>query len=85
MDKFKLYKKWFWIGIIAGFMNPVLGLIYGIALLIEKDHRKEGGIIIAWTIVWTIISFYLGVWLVQHGYLPSYQIKSLGKLFEGLR
>ncbi len=85
MDKFKLYKKWFWIGIVAGFMNPVLGLVYGIALLVEKDHRKEGWIIIILTIVWAIISYNLGIWLTKQGYLPTFQVKSPGKLFQGLR
>ena len=85
MDKFKVKKKWFWIGIVAGLMSPVLGLIYGIALLVEKDHRKEGWIIIAWTIVWAIISYNLSIWLVKQGYLPTFQIKEAGKLFQRLK
>ena len=80
MDKFKLGKKWFWIGIVMG-LNPVFGLIYSIALLTEKDHRKEGIIIIAWTIIWAIISYYLSIWLAKQGYLPTYELKSPGKLF----
>ena len=84
MDKFKLNKKWFWVGIVMG-LNPVFGLVYGIALLTEKDHRKEGLIIIVWTIVWAIISYYLSGWFVKQGWLPSYKINSPGKLFQGLR
>lgn len=53
-DQFALGKKWFWIGIAVALtsVNVVVGLIYGIALAVEKEHRKEGGIIIAVSIVW---------------------------------
>ncbi len=79
MDRFKLYNKWFWIGIVMG-LNPIFGLVYGIALLVEKDHRKEGMIVIIWTIVWAVISYYLSIWLVKQGYLPTYQMKFPSKL-----
>ncbi len=48
-DKFKLYKKWFWVGIIVGFFNLLAGIVYGIALVIEPEHRKEGLIIVSWS------------------------------------
>ncbi|MDP3052949.1 MAG: hypothetical protein Q8N22_03300 [bacterium] len=80
MDRFKLYKKWFWIGLAVGFINPILGLVYGIALVVEKDHRKEGIIIIIWTIVWTISTYYGIIWLANNGYLPTFQLKSPGTL-----
>ena len=66
MDKFKLYKKWFWIGLAVGILNPILGFVYGIALVVEKDHRKEGIIIIIWTILWTIINYYGIIWKESH-------------------
>ncbi|MEK7590365.1 MAG: hypothetical protein AAB454_01495 [Patescibacteria group bacterium] len=50
-DKFKLYKKWFWIGIAVGFFNTFAGLVYGIALMVEPEHRKEGFIIILWSFI----------------------------------
>lgn len=50
-DNFKLYKKWFWIGVVIGFLNVVAGLVYGIALAMEKEHRKEGLIISAWSLL----------------------------------
>ena len=50
-DKFKLYKKWFWIGIAVGFFNILAGLIYGIALTIEPEHRKEWFAIILWSFI----------------------------------
>ena len=53
-EKFKLGKKWFWIGIVMGF-NPIFGLIYGIALLLEKAFRKEALIIIVWTLIWSLV------------------------------
>ena len=58
-DKFKLYKKWFWIGIAVGFFNFLAGLIYGIALALEKEHRKEGLIIIAWSVLSFVFLFYV--------------------------
>lgn len=56
-DKFKLYKKWFWIGVVVGFLNALAGLIYGIALALEKEHRKEGIIIAAWSFLSFIFVF----------------------------
>jgi Mg/Co/Ni transporter MgtE len=50
-DKFKLYKKWFWVGIAVGFFNFVAGLIYAFALMAEKEHRREGIIILIWTLI----------------------------------
>lgn len=50
-DKFKLYKKWFWIGIAVGFFSTIAGLVYGIALMIESEHRKEGFIVILWSFI----------------------------------
>ncbi len=50
-DKFKLFKKWFWIGILAATVNFTAGLIYGIALVVEEGHRKEGTIIIIWSLI----------------------------------
>ena len=74
-DKFKLGKKWFWIGIIISIFNIVGGLVYGIVLLLEKNHRKEGIIIIAWAIIWTLFSFFvIGPYLVKSGLLPQFQI-----------
>lgn len=66
IDKFKLGKKWFWIGIVISIFNAAAGLVYGIALAIEKEHRKEGLIIIAWAIVWALAIFLLiGPYLIK--------------------
>lgn len=50
-DKFKFYKKWFWVGIAIGFLSLVAGLVYGIALALEREHRKEGLVICVWSVV----------------------------------
>lgn len=60
-DKFKLYKKWFWIGIIVGFLNFIAGLIYGFAMVAEREHRKEGWIVV----VWSVVSLLFTYWLTQ--------------------
>ncbi len=75
IDKFKLGKKWFWIGIIVATLNVFGGLIYGLVLLFEKDHRKEGAIIMCWAIVWALIGFFvIGPWLVNSGLMPKFQM-----------
>lgn len=71
-DKFLIYKKWFWIGMAVGFLNGVAGLIYGIALAVEPEHRKEGAVIIIWSIVAFAITFSLAMWLQSKGVIPRY-------------
>ncbi|MDI6717962.1 MAG: hypothetical protein QMD86_02910 [Patescibacteria group bacterium] len=74
-DKFKIGKKWFWIGIAVSTFNLVAGLTYGIALALGKEHRKEGLIIAGWAVVWALIGFFLiGPWLVKSGLVPKFQI-----------
>lgn len=69
MDNFKLYKKWFWVGIAIGFLNVLGGLIYGIALLMEPDHRREGLVIIAWS----VLSFILWAYVILPA-LPEFGV-----------
>lgn len=66
VDKFKLGKKWFWIGIVIAFIHALAGLIYGIVLLLEKNHRREGIIIVAFAIAWALLSYFVvGPWLLD--------------------
>jgi len=52
-------------------MNSLTGLIYGIALLVERQYRKEGLIIIVWAIVWFLIVYYFILpWLTELEYIP---------------
>lgn len=75
IDRFKLGRKWFWIGIVVATLNSVAGLIYGMVLLLEKNHRKEGVIIAVWAIIWALIGYFIiGPWLIKSGYLPKFQI-----------
>ena len=60
-------KKWFWIGIIIATMNWVAGLVYGIALLREKDYKKEAWKIIFWSIVRAMIAYIIYIWLLKRG------------------
>lgn len=71
-DKFLLYRKWFWIGIVAGFMNGLVGLIYGIALASEPEHRKEGAVIIVWSLVAFGVTYLLATWLQSKGIIPTF-------------
>lgn len=70
MDKFKMYKKWFWVGVAVGFFNVVAGLIYGVALLVEREHRKEGVVIILWSLLSFAFLFYLASYLQNVGTIP---------------
>jgi len=60
VDKFKFPKKWFWIGAIISCLNLFAGLIYGIALIVEKEHRREGiALIVLSIIAISIIAFFV--------------------------
>ncbi len=72
-SSFGLWKKWFWIGIVVAMGNIISGLIYGIALALEKDHRKEGIIIIVFGIVWTVVLvMWLAPWLQEVGLMKRF-------------
>jgi len=74
---FGLWKKWFWVGIAIAITsaNVIAGLIYGIALALEKEYRREGLIIIIFTFAWfAVAAYWLGPWLIKAGVLPHYQL-----------
>jgi len=74
-SQFELWRKWFWIGIIAAILSPILGLVYGIALAIEKDRRNEGIIIVAVAIAWAFLFiFFIIPWLSNLNSLPHVQL-----------
>lgn len=74
----KSRKKWLWVGlVIALFLPPVPGFIFGFSLLTEKPYRREAVIIIAWTIVWTIFMFWLAHYVIGAGLLAP---NSIGKI-----
>ena len=67
-------RKWLWLGVLMGFFHPIAGLVYGGALFFEQEARKEGIIVIVWTIAWAIASFFLFGYLAQEGFLPRFQV-----------
>lgn len=72
-SRFALGKKWFWIGIVVSLLSVVGGLVYGIALAIEKNYRKEGLIIVIFALVWAAVSlFVIAPLLVKSGFLSNY-------------
>ncbi|MFA6278845.1 MAG: hypothetical protein WCS97_01120 [Candidatus Paceibacterota bacterium] len=74
-SQFGLWRKWFWIGIVAAISNVAVGLIYGIALALEKDRRKEGILIAIFAVAWFIAAtLWIGPWLQGKGILPHYII-----------
>jgi ABC-type spermidine/putrescine transport system permease subunit I len=74
-SQFALWRKWFWIGIVAALSSMIVGLVYGIALAMEKERRKEGVIIAVFAVVWFIMTIVLvGPWLVKTGVLPHYEL-----------
>lgn len=77
-DKFKLWEKWFWVGIAIGFFDLLAGLIFGIALVCEKEHRREGMIIILFALIFFLLkNFVIFPWLVKVGYVPHYQLTKI--------
>lgn len=73
-DKFALGKKWFWIGMVMA-LNTIMGIVYGIALVIEKKHRREGLIILVFTFAWAVFGYFiLAPWLKETGILPRLQV-----------
>ena len=63
-DKFKLWKKWFWVGAVVGFFNVVAGLVYSFALMTEAEHRREGIILLVWTLsVFLLLAFLVGPYI----------------------
>ena len=56
-------------------LNLMPGLIFGIALMTEKERRKEGAVIAIFAIAWFIFAtFVLGPWLQRKGILPKYRL-----------
>ena len=73
-NRFGMWKKWFWIGIVISIVNALTGLIYGIALAMEKDSRKEGIVIIVFAVIWFVIWLMTLPMLTKLGILPQYQL-----------
>ena len=70
-NRFKFRGKWFWVGIAIGFFNLVGGLIYGIAMASEKEHRREGWFIVIWTIAIFFVLFAFGKFAARHHLIPQ--------------
>lgn len=67
-------KKWAWIAIlVAAPLASLAGLVIGIALLFEPEHRKWGWLLIFWTIIWNVLMWFLISWFISNGYLPQWQ------------
>jgi len=64
----KSKRKWFWVGmVIALFLPPVPGFIFGFSLLTEKPYRTEALIIIGWTLVWWVCAYWVGYHILSVG------------------
>lgn len=50
-NRFKLWGKWFWIGVVIGFLNAIAGVIYSVALIVEPENRKVGLVLLGWTLL----------------------------------
>ncbi len=76
MDRFKLGKKWFWIGVVISLVYPLAGLIYAIALVCEKNYQKEGWILIVISLILGVIGVLLSNYFVNKGWLslPTWHI-----------
>ena len=67
-------KTLFWVGILLCFVSPPFpAIIYGILLSTKEKTRREGLIIIAWAIIWTLAILALVLYLSTHGH-PLFKI-----------
>ncbi len=66
-DKWKIYGKWFWVGIAIGLLNGIAGIVFGLALATEEEHREAVLIIVVWSIVSVMGAFMLTQWLLNTG------------------
>ena len=51
--------KWFVVGIIAGILNPLAGIVVGIALLTDKKQKEEGVVITLFSVILLVLTVYL--------------------------
>jgi hypothetical protein len=65
-NNFKLWTRWFWVGIIVAAYHVVAGLVFGLVLVFEKDRRLEGLIILLFAVVWFAFGlFWFAPWISQ--------------------
>lgn len=70
-EQFKPGKKWFFVGLFVALFSALAGLAFGLALVTEKGHRKEGVIVMAFAIICFFVkNLWLGPWLMQSDILP---------------
>ena len=81
MDKYKLGKKWFWLGIFFSILFPLVGLIYGIVFLTEKNNRREAIIIVSISLLFILFFAFSYLYFSKKGVkvIPSYKIEIKGK------
>ncbi len=64
-------KKWLWAGLLIALVNPIFaGFILGLLFLSEPQFKKEGRIILIFSIVWGAISLVLIGRFQTQGILP---------------
>jgi len=84
-DKFKLGKKWFWLGIIIAILNPLAGLVFALFLLFEKKFKKESLIILITAVILGILYTLFASWFAAKGYQfsPAGKLESFPVKIEG--
>lgn len=65
MDKFKFWQKWFWVGVVVALLSGPAGLVFGLALLAEPEHRKEGAAITVWSVVYSVVVAWWAISLIK--------------------
>lgn len=75
-EKFKLGKKWFWIGVAISLLNVLSGLVFGIALMMEKKYRREGLIIVLVAVAVTVATVTWAI-LNTNIMIKAYQLRGI--------
>lgn len=48
--------KWLFVGLLIALLNPILsGVVIGLAYVSEERLRREGYIVLGFTVIWAIV------------------------------
>jgi len=62
-------KKMFILGMLLPlFSPPIVGIVYSLAFIFNRETRREGSIILIWAVIIGIVAYGINQWMVLNGY-----------------